>query len=376
MAFEFLIAQKAAKMLAAGFPSGLPTGALTAVAGGEYQLFENALISSHPSGGTFEVHGAILSRYLRMGGPGGRFGYPVTDEVVGGDARYSRFSFQGSGLVWHPTNGVHEVHGLIGETYWGSGGVIGIWGVPLSDEYPDGGGRSSDFRNGTITWSSTSGILEIYAPPVTPAGGDWAGASRNERAAYAVLQLVERYGYPMEGAAGLVGNLVAESWGVIPACVEGSSEAHPMRARNHAGQLQDFTPSEVMNRDVTTGPSKPGAGIAQWTTPARRRGLFTHAYHGASYGAENLRSMDTQLDYLVAELGGSYSAVDALLRRSNSVVESASDEVVYRFEVPGAILDGSGHLLPRNDPRVVAVFGTRRRLGHAALRAYQSSVAS
>lgn len=85
------------------------------------------------------------------------------------------------------------------------------------------------------------------------------------------------YRYPVNGAVGLVGNLICES-GVQPDRIEGSRSATPMRAPNFAGRVRDFTPEEVRDRDFARkqGPRLPGIGIAQWTDPTRRAGLFTH----------------------------------------------------------------------------------------------------
>jgi hypothetical protein len=53
-------------------------------------------------------------------------------------------------------------------------------------------------------------------------------------------------------------------------------------------------------------------------------------------------------------------------------VDRASDEVVYSFEVPGALLSDRRRL-PRTDPRVIAVFERRRPLGRSAERIYAAA---
>jgi hypothetical protein len=196
---------------------------------------------------------------------------------------------------------------------------------------------------------------------------DWTRTSEAERMRYVVDLLVSRHRYPLNGAAGIVGNLYAES-GVLPSRVEGSRSATPMRARNFAGTVTDFTPEQIMNRDRSRqeGPRLPGVGLAQWTSSSRRAGLFQHPYQGRALGAAILFEMDAQVDYLVSELAARYSAVDRLLRDPSVSVDAASDEVVYNFEVPGALLTTTQprRKLPRSDQAVVAVFVARRR--HAA----------
>jgi hypothetical protein len=218
------------------------------------------------------------------------------------------------------------------------------------------------------------------APALAAATVDWVAVPAGERMRHVMRLLVSRYGYPANGAAGIVGNLWAES-GVLPNRIEGSPTSAPMRAPNFAGAMADFTPEEVMNRDrgARRGPLKAGIGLAQWTTRGRRAGLFTHTFEGHSLGAAILHHMDAQVNYLVTELAADYRRVDAVLRRAGVSVEEASDEVVYGFEIPGAILaprgpDGVARKLPRTDPAVVAVFERRRGFSKKALKAYREAV--
>jgi Uncharacterized protein conserved in bacteria (DUF2272)/Phage tail lysozyme len=181
-----------------------------------------------------------------------------------------------------------------------------------------------------------------------------------------VMQLlVGRYGYPVSGAAGLVGNLIAES-GVQPNRIEGSQSATPMRAPDFAGRLRDWTPDQVRDRSYSrrTGPRHPGIGLAQWTSPDRRRGLFRHR----GLGSAILTDLDAQVDYLVTELRGPYRQVDTVLRSPRVTLEQASDAVLLRFERPAAVLNR-----PRTDPGVQSVIRRRRALGARALEIYRTS---
>ncbi|MEU6255669.1 phage tail tip lysozyme [Streptomyces sp. NPDC047043] len=276
----------------------------------------------------------------------------------------------------HPVFGPHAVHGAIAG-HWVDvlGGPEGGWGYPLTDEYADGEGRARDFQGGSLFWTHADGVLEIRA--TGPAGDspdvDWTKVGALARLAYAVGILVDRYHYPVNGAAGMVGNLWAES-GVLPSRIEGSSAAKPTRARDFAGTLRDFSPEEIMRRDPAArkGPRLPGVGLAQWTSRARRAGLFKHDFDGQVLGAAALFNMDAQLDYLAVELKSRYPGVHAVLANPAVSVKEASDDVVYRYEVPGAILSG-GTKLPRNDPRVQAVFRVRRAHSVRALKAYRSA---
>ena len=213
--------------------------------------------------------------------------------------------------------------------------------------------------------SSNSGSTTVVA------GGaqnvDWVSVTLKERQRYAIDVLVARYGYPVNGAAGLVGNLTAES-GVMPSRIEGSSSATPMRAKNFAGKVTDFTAEEIINRSSAAerGPKLPGVGLAQWTSKGRRDGLFKHSYQGRTAGAPILKDMDAQLDYLVKELKESYKGVNKILTNPGVSVNDACDEVVYRFEVPGTVVGRA-----RDDSQVQDTFKARRKYASDALQAYK-----
>ncbi|HET7327778.1 MAG TPA: SpoIID/LytB domain-containing protein [Nocardioidaceae bacterium] len=70
-----------------------------ATRGGAAQVFDRGRIYWSKETGAHEVHGAVLKRYLHLGGAKGRLRFPTTDEhaVRGGRAS----DFQGGRLVWH-----------------------------------------------------------------------------------------------------------------------------------------------------------------------------------------------------------------------------------------------------------------------------------
>ncbi|SNY78034.1 D-alanyl-D-alanine carboxypeptidase [Nocardia amikacinitolerans] len=214
---------------------------------------------------------------------------------------------------------------------------------------------------------------ERVAQPRSMPRGPVDHSALDARIVRVMTLLVNDYGYPVNGAAGIVGNLIAES-GLQPNRIEGSSPSAPMRAMNFAGQLTDFTPEQVQNRDFAAkrGPRRPGVGIAQWTSPNRRNGLFRHMFRGRQLGAAILFDLDAQVDYLDTELRGSYPSVYRALTMPGVTVDAASDDVLYRFEIPGAILQDRRRL-PRTDPRVQQIFAERRALAKRALAVYRAS---
>jgi hypothetical protein len=211
-------------------------------------------------------------------------------------------------------------------------------------------------RPGAPTWTAQPG-----PPPASPASGI------EGRTVRVMDLLVRRYGYPVNGAAGLVGNLVAES-GLIPQRIEGSAADTPMRAADFSGRVRTFTPEEIRDRDHgrRTGPRRPGVGIAQWTSRGRRAGLFRHAFAGRPPGAAILSDLEAQVDYLVTELRRSYRQVDATLRAPGVTADRASDVVLLRFERPAVVVNGHP-----GDPAVVRAMERRRAFAARALAAYR-----
>jgi hypothetical protein len=213
-----------------------------------------------------------------------------------------------------------------------------------------------------------SGASQSPAPAAMPAPVPVTGGE-SARVRRVMELLVNQYRYPVNGAAGLVGNLIAES-GVLPNRIEGSRTATPMRAPDFSGRVRDFTPDQVRDRSFgrKTGPRHPGIGLAQWTSPPRRDGLFRHVFRGRQLGSAILTDLEAQVDYLVAELQRDYRQVNATLMSPGVTLEQASDAVLLRFERPASVLNR-----PRADPSVQSVLGRRRRHAAEALRVYRAS---
>jgi hypothetical protein len=205
------------------------------------------------------------------------------------------------------------------------------------------------------------------SPVPSPASGP-PPAGLHARVARVMDLLVRRYGYPPSGAAGMVGNLIAES-AVLPNRIEGSDEATPMRAPDFTGRVRDFTPDQVRDRSFSrrTGPRLPGIGIAQWTSRDRRAGLFRHVFRGRPCGSAILSDLDAQVDYLVTELRGGYRSVNATLMSPAVTVGQASDAVLLRFERPASVVAS-----PLADPAVQRVVGRRRAHAAKALQIYRA----
>ena len=156
----------------AGSHLGLPTAAETAVAGGGRTVFQGGHIYRSAAGARI-VSGAILRKYLAYGGPEGYFGMPTSDEASAGPG--ARFMvFVRARIYWSPATGADAVYGAILKKYLAIGGPRSYLGLPTTSEYAINGGRRSRFVNGKITY---------YPGRGTTVAGTWRPAVKRVKAA-------------------------------------------------------------------------------------------------------------------------------------------------------------------------------------------------
>jgi uncharacterized protein with LGFP repeats len=162
-----------AKYLALGGPSsflGYPTTDETGTPDGvgRFNHFQNeASIYWTPSTGAWSIHGAIRNKWASLGWEHSVLGYPVTDETGAADGvgRFNNFSKNGGSIYWSPSSGAWEVHGLVRGKYVALGGPTSPLGYPATNETgtPDGVGRFNHFTNsGSIYWTPGTGAWSIH----------------------------------------------------------------------------------------------------------------------------------------------------------------------------------------------------------------------
>jgi len=124
------------------------------------------------------------------------------------------------------------------------------------------------------------------------------------------------------GAAGLMGNLYAES-GLIPTNLQNTYE-------KKLGYT-DAAYTAAVDSGAYTNFVKDGAGygLAQWTYHTRKAALLAYA----KAAGKSVGDLETQLAFLVHELGGSFPAVLSALKTAKTV-RAASDVVLLKFERP------------------------------------------
>lgn len=128
---------------------------------GRFNHFQGGSVYWSPASDAHTVYGAIRDKWAEHGWERGFLGYPVSDEagVTGGRAS----QFQGGNVYWSSATAAHEVHGAILGRYLQLGGTGSALGLPISDEYGIGTGRRSDFERGAIEWNATSGALAVLS---------------------------------------------------------------------------------------------------------------------------------------------------------------------------------------------------------------------
>ncbi len=143
---------------------GYPTGDDVAVPGGFKTDFAGGSIYWSPATGARLVRGAILQRYVTAGGPG-VLGHPTADD----DATYDRSGavlwLPGGAVFWSPSTGAHVVRGAILERWLTLGGETGPLGYPVGDDepVPGGSGYRTRFAGGTVYWSVATGAHSVPA---------------------------------------------------------------------------------------------------------------------------------------------------------------------------------------------------------------------
>lgn len=102
---------------------------------------------------------AISDKYAALGGASGVLGDAATGELATPDGvgRFTHYRF--GSIYWTPELGAHEVHGAIVAAWESSGWETGPLGYPRTDEEPvgDGVGRVSEFQRGAIYWTPQLG---------------------------------------------------------------------------------------------------------------------------------------------------------------------------------------------------------------------------
>ena len=151
-----------------------------------------------------------------------------------------------------------------------------------------------------------------------------------------VYAALRKAGLTEAGAAGMMGNIYAES-GMIPNRVE--ILCLKRLAENGMSYTDETYTSAVDSGKISMSsflnplPGKQyGYGLCQWTSPGRKAGL----YNLCRKWDVSIGDAETQIKYLIQELQESYYDVFRILTSTNDVL-TASNTVLTKFEMPGDV---------------------------------------
>ena len=137
-------------------PLGIKDGGVFPAGEGFGQNFAGGKIYFTPDTGAHIMMGAILDKYLALGGPAdGDLGFPNIDEGAGKatDSRNTTFSAADNPVIFFtPDTGAHVVRGAINAAWDKLGGSAGVLGVPTEDEVYRGDVVSQVFTGGQVSW--------------------------------------------------------------------------------------------------------------------------------------------------------------------------------------------------------------------------------
>ena len=164
-----------AAMTQAWEAGGGATGSLGIKDGGAYpagagfgQNFAGGKIFFTPETGAHIMQGAILDKYLSLGGPAdGDLGFPNIDEGAGKapNSRNTTFSAADNPVIfWTPDTGAHVVRGALNAAWDRLGGSAGVLGVPTEDEVYRGDLVNQTFTGGQLSWNRKTNSFTSTPP--------------------------------------------------------------------------------------------------------------------------------------------------------------------------------------------------------------------
>ncbi|MDO5670708.1 MAG: hypothetical protein Q4G50_12010, partial [Corynebacterium sp.] len=111
------------------------------------------------------INGAILDKWLEIGGPNSDLGFPIADEAKTTDP-IGRFSiFQNGSIYWHPNTGAHSITEPVLSEWAASGYELGEFGYPVAEAQEDGDFSTQSFQNGHIDAAKLNPLMAAITTP-------------------------------------------------------------------------------------------------------------------------------------------------------------------------------------------------------------------
>jgi uncharacterized protein with LGFP repeats len=157
-------------------PLGPKDGGVYPAGAGFGQNFPGGKIFFTPATGAHVMTGAILDKYMSLGGPAdGDLGFPTIDEGAGKapDSRNTTFSAADNPVIFFtPATGARVVRGPINAAWDKLGGSAGALGVPSDDEMYQDDVVTQKFTGGELSYDRKTKTFTTDPPELA---GDLAG---------------------------------------------------------------------------------------------------------------------------------------------------------------------------------------------------------
>ena len=145
-----------------GWPTA-DTATTTKAGGGATQTFELALMTLKTGGAPIHVWSTIRDTYIKAGGPGSGWGWPVAPRVGRGDGLYSQ-EFD-TGTVYSTADRTASVAKELVPAFEARSNVAGALGWPTASAVTTaagGGGITQTFEKGALMASTAHGAVAVY----------------------------------------------------------------------------------------------------------------------------------------------------------------------------------------------------------------------
>lgn len=259
------------------------------------------------------------------------------------DAGHVYCTGSGEGAKYNDWFGTQEDPGRVKSIIRYTGGATPTWTSDDSDstEYTTSSGTSTwyeqivqEFAKLAEGWGLSSATEEETEVGTTTEddGSDSdtnvsiTGNSDEEK----VWNYLKDKGVSESGIAGLMGNFQAESGNKFNNLENTMNNALGLSDEEYTSQVDSGKISKDKFLHPMGGDSQYGYGLAQWTWPPRKKGL----YELVKKNNASIADPKSQMDWLWTELSGDYKGVLDSVKNATDI-RSASDKVLYDFEAPG-----------------------------------------
>lgn len=225
------------------------------------------------------------------------------------------------------TSGVPNImkrKGNGGTDYYGvlrGAAAVGVPGILLEHSFHTNRRATEWLMNDTNLQRMAAAEAEVIAAHFGVSSSD-SHSDSSDSTARKIWDKLRAAGLTEAGAAGLMGNLKAES-ALDPCNIQNTFE------RKLGYNDQGYTEAVDFGVYKDFADDGAGYGLAQWTYPARKAALLAFA----KAQKKSVGDLDLQLDFLLTELQKDYPALFRQLCTASDV-RAASDAVLTQFERP------------------------------------------